>query len=47
MVIEKGIQRERASRWNEDINLRILRNQEGLREGKTVFRFLLQSGKRP
>lgn len=47
MVIEKGIQWERASRWNEDINLRILRNLEGLREGKTVFRFLLQSGKRP
>lgn len=47
MAIEKGIQRERASRWNEDINLRILRNQEGLREGKPVFRFLLQSGKGP
>lgn len=47
MAIEKGIQKERASRWNEDINLKILRNQEGLREGKTVLRLLLQSGKRP
>lgn len=47
MAIEKGIQRERTSRWNEDINLRLLRNQEELREGKTVFKFLLQSGKCP